>query len=497
MSRTPRALLSPYDRGVRTLLGGVISVLLASSGCADDEAASGGGSSSGASQGGAAVGGSGVGGAGGSGGGSSGLCDSALLAEPATGTTYYVAVEEPGADNDLCDGLAPTDEGGGRCPFKDFTSPAVRGVLDGASDVRLEVRAGTYRVEGWEGIRVTGSGASAAAPAVLSAYPGEAPILDVAQPDGAGCTDMTAPSMPECVREVVRVSGTHTIVQGLTIRNGLGYQLEVVDGTNALIRCNRFEETVVFPSRSDQVKLTGASAFVEVRWNEFTAWRSQAIDMTRVTDVLVEQNDFHHPADADGGAVGMKLGTSRVVIRDNDIHDFGADPTNQHAFSLGGEGAASDTEYLAYDIEITENRIWNVPGILAQLVSCRGCAIRGNSLWDSGGGVVLSASALGDPQCATSPTGCPPSLDPRIEQNRMRSLLGDGSVGAPEIPVWSEAGAAVGLVAGENLYCANVIANVAFGWEGVPLDFDAWKTQSGTDATSMLVPGSDAACAGW
>lgn len=34
--------------------------------------------------------------------------------------TYYVATNVPGADDDACDGLSPTDAGNGHCPFKDF-----------------------------------------------------------------------------------------------------------------------------------------------------------------------------------------------------------------------------------------------------------------------------------------------------------------------------------------------------------------------------------------
>lgn len=153
--------------------------------CGDDDGTGSGGTPAG----GAGPGGSGTGGTsgmGGSGGGASMPCDAAILATPVTSKTYYVAIEEPGADNDACDGLAPTDEGNGHCPFKDFTSPAVRSVLDQVNDVRLEVRTGTYAVQGWEGIRVSGL-PGGTAPAVLSAYPGEQPILDVAEPDGASC----------------------------------------------------------------------------------------------------------------------------------------------------------------------------------------------------------------------------------------------------------------------------------------------------------------------
>jgi len=47
-------------------------------------------------------------------------CAPEVLAEPHIATTYYVAIDEPGADDDACDGRVATNEGDGRCPFKDL-----------------------------------------------------------------------------------------------------------------------------------------------------------------------------------------------------------------------------------------------------------------------------------------------------------------------------------------------------------------------------------------
>src|SRR4051812_15651510 len=60
-------------------------------------------------------------------------------------TIYYVATNESGASNDACDGLSPSDQGGGHCPFKDFLSDRTRFLLLNVKNVRVEVRAGTYR----------------------------------------------------------------------------------------------------------------------------------------------------------------------------------------------------------------------------------------------------------------------------------------------------------------------------------------------------------------
>ena len=165
---------------------------------------------------------------------------------------------EPGADNAACDGLSPTDAGGGHCPFKDFSSDHTLHLLDGVKSTRVEVRRGTYVIHGWDGLRVTGTGSDDSERVVLSAYPGEYPVLDVASPDGAQCTAANAPDTPACVREVVRVSGTYTVVQGLTIQNGLGYHVEVTGGAHHQLRCNTLGETVAFPMRSDCLKLDGA-----------------------------------------------------------------------------------------------------------------------------------------------------------------------------------------------------------------------------------------------
>ena len=91
-------------------------------------------------------------------------CAPELLATPGVTATYYVAIGEPGADNALCDGLAPTDEGGGRCPFRDLDALVARG-LTTAKATRIELRAGTYLVSEFGGFEVSGSGASAIASA--------------------------------------------------------------------------------------------------------------------------------------------------------------------------------------------------------------------------------------------------------------------------------------------------------------------------------------------
>jgi hypothetical protein len=441
--------------------------------------------------------GGGAGGDGGAGGGSTiDPCSVESLDDPQVATTYFIAVNEPGASNDACDGLASTDEGNGRCPFKDLSSPSVLGLLNGAKGTRIELRAGTYVVTGWDGLRVTGTGTSEAERVVLSSHKGEEVVLDVASPDGAGCTDPDAPTKPECVRQVVRVSGQYTAVQGLTIRNGLGYNLEVTGGAHHLLRCNTFTETVDFPMRSDSVKLDGGATDIDVLHNELTQWRSQAIDMTEVHDVLVEGNDFHDPHDLDGGATGSKLGASDVIIRNNTIHDLGSSAMTS-VFSLGGTGTPHADDYEAYRIQVVGNRIWNVQGKAAQLVSCKDCTFEGNDLSNVGAGVLLSAAATGLPECEGGGAGCETSSGARIVKNRMKGLHGGGDPAQTNIFVYVDSGEAKELFAADNVYCAPAADAHRFGWLSLLITFNEWVAATGTDASSKALAESDPLCKGW
>lgn len=424
-----------------------------------------------------------------------GDCSAEALAGSAE-VVYYVAIGEPGASNTACDGLAPSDEGNGRCPFKDLTTPAVQGLLDGAKSTRMELRAGTYVVSGWEGLRVTGIGASEAERVVLTAYAGEAVVLDVGSPDGALCAGPDPQALPECVREVVRVSGQWTAVQGLTIRNGLAYNLEVTGGAHHLLRCNLFTETADFPMRSDSLKMDAGARDVGVFNNEFSRWRSQAIDMTEVYEVVVEGNEFHDPHDADGGVTGCKFGASDVTIRGNVIHDLGSDPGTV-VFSLGGTGSPHPEDAEAYRIRVEGNTVTGVQGKVAQFVGCQDCSFADNDASDVGAGVLLSAAATGLPECEGGGAGCLANSGARIAGNRFKGLNGGGDPASADIFVVVEAGEELGLVAADNVYCASVADGHRFGWLGALLGFTAWTMQSGTDATSRALVVEDAGCAGW
>lgn len=418
----------------------------------------------------------------------------ANAAGPDAATTYYVAIGQAGADDALCDGLAPTDEGGGHCPFHDFSSTKTRSLLNGTSGVKVVVRSGTYVIDGWSGLNVTGIGSSESERVVLTSYPGEDVVFDVPSGDGADCAGADPSSNPNCVREVIRISGQYTWVQGISVRNGLAYDTEVTGGAHHVVRCMKFGYTKEFPQRSDCVKLDAGASDVLIQNNAFTGWHSQGIDMAFVVNAVIEGNEFSHPHDADSGATGSKFGTRGVTIRNNFVHDLGSDP-KAHVFSLGGTGSPHPDTFEAEDIHVIGNRVANVAGIVAQVVSCNGCSVEKNDFSDAGAGILISASATGSPECSASTTGCLPSENTRIAGNRMRDLNGGGSATTANVFVVADAGQGSGFESEQNLYCVPSDADARFAWGGGGfVGFAEWQSQSGTDATSRVLASTAAEC---
>jgi hypothetical protein len=426
-------------------------------------------------------------------------CSAVALEEPRVTTTYYVAIAEPGADNVACDGLASSDEGGGHCPFKDLDAVSSRGLLVNAVGVKVALRAGTYVVNNWDGLGVSGAGTSDAERVILSNYAGEQVVLDTGAPDGAGCATQPGVTQPPgCVRQVVRVSGQYTLVQGLTIQNGLAYQLELNGGAHHIVRCNKFRETVDFSQRSDQVKIDGWVSDVTLTHNEHTLWRSQAIDIAGAENVLVENSDFHDPAARGCGAAGAKFGSRDIVIQNNTIHDVNTDLCLQYQpVGGGGTGSPHPEDAEAYRVHIRSNRIWNFRGRLAQFVSCQDCSFESNDSTNVSAGILVSAAGTGLPECSASATGCKPTTNLRIAGNRLKGLDGNSDAANANVFVYVEAGESAGLVGENNLYCTLPVSDARFGWQGQFVTFSQWTQASGTDASSAVAPDSDARCSGW
>jgi len=397
-------------------------------------------------------------------------------------TTYHVAIARSGADDEACDGLAPRDEGGGRCPFRTLRAVVARRLLEGARAVRVELGAGTYLVEDWDGLRVDGVGVSEAERVVLGARAGERVVLDVPRPDGVGCDEASAPETPGCVRQVVLVTGAFTTVEGLEIHNGLGYHVEIRGARDHVLRCNTIGETAAFASRSDLVKVDGGATRVRIEDNELSAFRSQAIDVTGSSEVVIARNVFHDPIDADGGAVGMKYGARRITVADNTVR--AVCPGGEGVvFSLGGTSSAHDDDAEAYSIVVRDNRVSASPCKVAQLVSCRGCRFEGNDLDDVGAGVLLSAAATGDPACAAGASGCAPNAGASIRANRFRGLHGNHDPRVADIFVVADPGEREGLDVGGNTYCVGEGGAPRFGLDGALIDLATWVAATGDDSS--------------
>ena len=387
--------------------------------------------------------------------------------EPAgNATTYYVAINEPGASNDDCDGLSPVDRGGGRCPFKDFQSERTFQLLQGVAKVRVEVRGGTYTFA-TEALTVEGSGASDADQVVLTAYGDEGVVFDGRR----------------LLREVIRVAGQHATVERVTLQNAGAYNLEVRTGRNHRVQCNRF----LANRASDSMKGDPGTGVTEVRYNDFSGWDSQAIDMTGVRDWVIEENVFHHPAGSRGNAIGAKFGSRGVVIARNLFKDT-------RGLNFGGTGSSHGNEFEAYELVAEGNRFENVSDHPVRFYSCSNCEFRDNDVSGAEAGIVLGGEERDGP--SGCPGGCRPTQGAVVVGNRLRDLR--GNLESPPDTFWGvNRSETEGLQASDNLYCVSSGGEASFFYGAERLPFDAWTTRLGTDSTSVVVSENDALCLGW
>ena len=244
----------------------------------------------------------------------------------ASGTNYYVAAQESGADNDRCDGKSPTNQGNGNCPFRDFTATKPLHLLDSAKGVTLFVRQGTYTLT--QGIDVNGVGSSEADRVTVTAYQNEAVVFD----------GRNSP------RELMTVSGQYVTVQGITFQNAAGYNLEVRGAKQVIIERNRF----LANGTSDSLKGDGGAADVTVRDNEFTQWDSQAIDVAGASRWTIERNRIHDPKGIEAKAIGVKFGSRDVTITNNEF-------SNTYGLSLGGTSSPHTNNFEAYNLSVRDN----------------------------------------------------------------------------------------------------------------------------------------------
>ena len=418
------------------------------------------------------------------------MCD--LPVDNPARVTYYVAANQPGADNDLCDGRAPTDEGGGRCPFRDFSSMRVRDVLFrtaggtvGVRAVTVLVRDGVYPIEALEAfpgeppipLWIHGTSERPEDAVVLAAYPGERPILDGACDEPV--MECQSPEDPGRNAFLINVWEKGARIRGLTLRGAHKWNI-TIDASEVCVEDNE----LIGPhgSDSDSIKsFEGSGPQVVIRRNDFHDFAEQFIDATASHGWLIEDNDFH-----DGTkAVGFKFEAEGGVVRRNRFHDLAAE-----AVSLGGGASAHDADWEARDLVAEGNTFSDLAGHAIQVVFCRDCTIRGNLIERSNLGIL---TPQGDSGCAG---GCAPSSGLVIEGNVMRDMTGGSGGAPPDTFVAIDPAKCSDFTAGGNSYCLAAGHTETF-WHGGSdfLRFADWVARTGTDATSHLVDRADARCA--
>jgi hypothetical protein len=380
-----------------------------------------------------------------------------------TGPTYYVATNEPGADNARCDGLSPFDAGNGHCPFKDFLSQRTFRLLTDVAGVRVEVRAGVYTFAG-EGLTVRGAGTGESGRVVLAAYQNEAVAFDGRN----------------ALRELIRVSGRFTALERLTFRNAAAYNVQVGGGHDHLIQCNRF----LANASSDSLKAVEAAGATLVRHNDFSQWDSQAIDMADAHDWTISDNDFHDPKSSSGNAIGAKFGTRDILITGNRFR-------NTRGLSFGGGSSAHANDFEAYNLVADHNTFENVTGPVVKFYSCSNCAFRDNDGRAVGGGFLLGGEQFeGSSGCSG---GCRPTEGATVERNRLTDLRG-----TPANTFWLVYRTEIaGLSAGGNVYCMPPGQEAQFNIEGRSMGFPEWTREIGADSTSIVGTDGHPPCVGW
>jgi hypothetical protein len=328
----------------------------------------------------------------------------------------------------------------------------------------VSIRRGTYTLT--EGFAINGAGSSEAGRVVVEAYQGEDVVLD----------GRNAP------RELLTVSGRFVTVQGLTLQNAGGYNLEVRGGQQVVIEGNRFGAN----RASDSLKGDGGAADVVVRDNEFTQWDSQAIDLTGVSRWRIERNRFHDPGGAGANAIGVKFGSRDVTITDNEF-------TNTQGLSLGGVSSAHGNPFEAVGVVASRNSFRTVAGFVATVYSCSGCRFQDNDVDGAGGGLrLVGAGTNGAGGCAG---GCQPTRDMAASGNRLRNLQG-GREGPANLFWAVEATEREGLAPSSNTYCEGTSGGARFWLAGDYVRFEDWVRAVPADASSAVAARTDQRCAG-
>lgn len=401
-------------------------------------------------------------------------------AVPATSVTYYVATNEAGASNTTCNGLHPTNTGGANCPFKDFTAPAVREKLHSTDvgqptkNVTVKVRTGTYIIEPLElfpgepvtGIYINANGANANEFVVLTNYNGEVVTLDGTC--GLGIPECNFPLLPGRTGTLMEMYGDRIVVQGLRFRNVADRNAQI-GSSNTFFQCNDLADG------EDSLKNTASTGPATIYGNTFSG-AVQAIDATLATNWTVSFNTISNGVKG----VGMKVNATNSTISNNTFSNLTAE-----AISLGGAGSIDHpSDYEAANLTASNNLIHNV-GIGVQVFWCSGCQIVNNQITGASQlGIFFGSDETTQQSGCRNGLGCLVTTGSVVTGNTFRAITGNNFIYGKSPQMVS------GLTAGTNNYCITS-GSAVFRWGTSDLDFDEWKTATGTDSTSALnCPGS-------
>lgn len=347
--------------------------------------------------------------------------------------TYYVAINEPGASN-ANNGRYPTYRGGRNGPFRDLNDARIRSLLQSSDGVRMVIRGGVYTLAeineggvdlpgGGTGLTLVGRG-DEWHPVILTGYPGETAVLDGGERPSWDFVRRLAIGRATYnigIRQVVSTAGRYTIVENLTIRDGFRHNVQAT-GQYSIIRNNTLRGAY-----EDSIKIVGGADYGLIQRNDIAGFASQAVDHFGGNQWIIDGNDIHDPGpdpvtdDIEANAIGTKGGVSGVLVTGNRIHDF--DTNLVPAIVLGGTGNLSVFKKdpagrllpSASDELVTGNTIANYRGPATSVLSCRNCAIEGNTIV---GAVGLSMIGLPDDQYQSVwVNGLPPSSNLTVRNN--------------------------------------------------------------------------------
>jgi len=341
--------------------------------------------------------------------------------------TYYVDQNAPGASNTACDGLAPTNEGNGHCPFLDLSHPRTAH-WDNVRKTTVRVKAGTYVLNQYcNGVPCDCQG---------SLLGGEYTGLNISPPAGLdethrvifeadGVVTLTGVGCTNCCDlpgdnlfdnrpiRLVAAGGSMVTIKGFVLQ-GAAYHDLTMGAQGGVVENNTFFPAAV--ADGDLLK-GGGTDDVVVRGNMFDGFTDQAIDIAGPNHRwLLENNTFQNGVN---GALGMKCGTTDVEFRNNLVRNL-VNGTEQQLGAVGVGSCTIDNVtviqsycgqalsgpcFSASRINVHDNRFENIQENTANgalmaatlFYACDGCTFANNVVVNSDVGLFLNGVDYGDP----------------------------------------------------------------------------------------------------